>query len=130
MGFDLHINLNLSLDVNTGLPFVWGNNLEKKPYVPSDLEVPLKYRKWVWQRGHHFHYYIRSINESDLLSSTNVEHFLEKYPEWADVKNWMTLDGEDEESYTWTEKDHDDFKEALKWFASKIYIYFEVSWSY
>jgi hypothetical protein len=80
MGFDLHINLNLSLDVNTGLPFVWGNNLEKKPYVPSDLEVPLKYRKWVRQRGHHFHYYIRSINGSDMLSSTNVEHFLEKYP--------------------------------------------------
>jgi hypothetical protein len=128
MGFDLHINLNLGLDVNTGLPFVWGNNLEKNPYVPSELEVPLKYRKWVRQRGHHFHYYIRSINGSDLLSSTNVEHFLEKYPEWEDVKDSMTLDGEDEESYEWREEDHNDFKEALTWFAEKSH--FEVSWSY
>lgn len=128
MGFDLSITLNLRIDPQTGLPFFYAKDCSKQPYVPSEFEVPEKYRKWVQRRGHHFHYYLRSINGNDLLYSTYVENFLEKYPEWADVKNWMTLDDEDEESYGWTEKDHDDFKEALQWFASKNN--FEVSWSY
>jgi hypothetical protein len=40
----------------------------------------------------------------------------------------MELDGEDQDSYDWSIKDHDDFEEALQWFTSKEY--FSISWSY
>jgi hypothetical protein len=126
MGFDLFIKLSLLIDEKTGLPYVYDTNCSRQPYVPSDFFVPEKYRKRTQQRGHHFHYYIRDIDENG--SNTSAENFLDKYPDWEDVKRSMDLDGEDEESYGWTESDHTSFKEALQWFSSKIH--FDVSWSY
>jgi len=128
MGFDLYINLTLPIDQNSGLPYVYTTDNSKKSYSPSDFCVPEKHRLWLKQRGHIFHYYIRDIDGSDTMNTLHTEAFLEKYPEWEDIKSSMELDGEDEESYSWTEKDHDDFKEALQWFSSKEY--FSISWSY
>ena len=78
MGFDLSINLNLGLDLKTGLPYVWGKNYEKIPYVQSEFEVPEKYRKWIKQRGHHFHIYIKKFDEHG--HTVDVEQFLYDYP--------------------------------------------------
>jgi hypothetical protein len=128
MGFDLYINLTLPIDQNSGLPYVYTTDNSKKPYSPSDFCVPEKHRLWLKQRGHIFHYYIRDIDGSDTMNTLHTEAFLEKYPEWEDIKSSMELDGEDEESYGWTEKDHTEFKEALQWFSSKEY--FSISWSY
>lgn len=128
MGFDLYINLTLPIDQNSGMPYVYTTDNSKKPYSPSNFCVPEKHRLWLKQRGHIFHYYIRDIDGSDTMNTLHTEAFLEKYPEWKDIKSSMELDGEDEESYSWTEKDHDDFKEALQWFSSKEY--FSISWSY
>ena len=124
MGFDLFISLKLPIDPTTGLPYVYDSDSSRKPYTPSEFIVPEKYRIWLIQRGHVFHYYIRDIDET----SVGAESFLEKYPELEDIKESINLDGEDEDSYNWLEEDHNDFKEALKWFSSKEY--FSISWSY
>ena len=122
MGFDLTISLDLSINEDTGLPFVYGPNCERLPYVPSDFEVPLKYRKWVQRRGSVFHFYIRG--QQGYM--TSAENFLDDFPDWADVWNEMGSDGEDE--YDWTEDDHYEFKDAIAWFVAKSN--FTVSWSY
>lgn len=126
MGFDLFISLRLQIDPKTGLPFVYNSDSSRKPYDPSEFLVPEKYRKWAIQRGHVFHYYIRDLDEGE--PSASAETFLDKYPEWDDVKGMMILDGEDEDTYDWSETDHNEFKEALEWFSSKVY--FVVVWSY
>jgi hypothetical protein len=120
MGFDLNITLNVWIDAKTGLPFVWGPNSEKLPYVPCEYEVPEKYRKYMSQRGHHFHFYIGDIEGY----TTCVDTFLDTYPEWQDVLENMGW----EEKYEWTEADHDDFKEALNWLSKKHV--FGITWSY
>jgi len=124
MGFDLTISLNLSINEDTGLPFVYGPNCERLPYVPSDFEVPQKYRKWVTQRGSVFHFYIGGYEECECM--TRAENFLDEFPEWADVLGNMGTDGEEE--YGWTEDNHYEFKEAIKWFAAKSN--FTIQWSY
>jgi hypothetical protein len=53
--------------------------------------------------------------------STNVETFLENYPEWSDISN----DVED----GWSEDDHNLFREALRWLTQqKVNVI--VSWSF
>lgn len=124
MGFDLSITLNLRIDPKTGLPFVWGENSSRKPYVPSEFEVPERYRKWIEQRGRVFHFYITALDKYGY--STDVYTFLDNYPDWDEVLKDM---GPDNEEYDyWTESDHDDFREALEWFRAKEY--FMVEWSY
>jgi len=123
MGFDLSINLNLGLDLKTGLPYVWGKDYEKIAYVPSEFEVPEKYRRWVQERGHHFHIYIKKFDKHG--HTVYAEQFLYEYPSWLTVKKEL---GDKWEYEYWTEKDHDDFKEALQWFSSKNN--FVVDWSY
>jgi len=128
MGFDLYINLTLPVDEKTGLPYVYNTDYLRKPYDPSDFIVPEKHRERLKQRGHIFHYYIRDIDGSDTMNTVHTEVFLEKYPRWEDIISYMELDGEDQDSYDWSIKDHDDFEEALQWFTSKEY--FSISWSY
>jgi hypothetical protein len=121
MGFDLSITLSLRINLQTGLPFVWGKDYSHQPYTPSDFEVPEKYRKWVNRGGHVFHFYIKNIDEF----STSVASFLENYPEWNNVLKDMGPNGDYD---YWTLADHDEFKEALEWFNTKTN--FEISWSY
>jgi len=123
MGFDLSINLNLGLDLKTGLPYVWGKDYEHIPYVPSEFEVPEKYRKWIEQRGHHFHIYIKKFDAHG--HTVYAEQFLCEYPSWLTVKKEI---GDNCEYEYWTEEDHNSFKEALEWFTSKNN--FVVDWSY
>ena len=115
MGFDLTITINLYIDPKTGLPFVWGPGLTQKPYVPSEYIVPEKYRKWLDQRGHHFHAYIQKFNSD--TDSIDTWTFLEEYPDWDDVLKKI---GGNAKYSDWTKSDHDDFKEALKWFSKEL----------
>lgn len=128
MGFDLYIGLTLPMDDKTGLPYVYDIDNSRKPFDPLDFIVPEKHRERLKQRGHIFHYYVRDIIDGSDTMNTSTAAFLEKYPDWDDIKKSMDLDGEDEESYDWSENDHNKFKEALDWLSSKEY--FSISWSY
>ena len=113
MGFDLSIQLHLCMCPQSGIPFAWDTYLGKTYVNLSDYVVPPEFRKWVQARGRHFHSYILWCDES--TSSCDVGLFLENFPEWKDVDNW-------------TEKDHNEFKAALEYFAR--YPGYVVSWSY
>lgn len=110
MGFDLCIGMKLTLDPATGLP----------QHPVDALQVPDVFRKFIHQRGPHWHQYIKQFN-SDYEYETTAGEFLEYYPTWAEV----AAASDDDE---WTESDHDMFKAALIWFRQKGYFY--VSWSY
>ena len=123
MGFDLNIIINTDIDATTGLPFVWSKKLKHNcqaldcTYEPSVYQIPEKYRKYIHQRGHHFHYYILYFD--DTTTQCDVEIFLNYYPEWSD--NYSNDD--------WTIEDHNEFKECLQWLTSQSGI-FGIRWSY
>jgi hypothetical protein len=123
MGFDLVVNLNLPIDATTGEACVYDfkNPGGKRPFVPSEYTVPEKYRVYLVQRGPHFHSYIKPFGE--MCNQTSAELFLHYYPDWRQVKKDMG-----DEDYEWSKGDHDGFKNALKWMASKGV--FGLSWSY
>ena len=123
MGFDLMIMIDMEIDEKTGLPFVYYVNegfLDKKPYDPVEFQIPQQYRKYIVQRGYHFHDYIKRFSP-DCFKCT-VRDFLDLYPEWTDIK----------EDSCWSEEDHNDFKDALTWMVNKSpYIcVFDIYWSY
>jgi hypothetical protein len=127
MGFDLTITLNVSIDPQTGLPYIYyvDNNrfLNKKPYVPQEHKIPDKYLRFIEQRGSIFHSYIKQFEEN--VHDTSVACFLEFYPEWEYVEK------ENGTEYEWCEKDHYEFKEALEWMCSVSPVpIFNVCWSY
>lgn len=117
MGFDLTIHLNVRIDPETGMAC-------KRQFMASEYTVPEKFREYLIQRGACFHSYIKKYSED--VNITDVERFLEDYPEWLQVKE--DFGGED---YQWEEEDHDGFKEALKWMSSgKNTGVFLIRWSY
>jgi hypothetical protein len=122
MGFDLNVIINTQIDEVTGLPYILKlNPLFKKPYNPEDYKIPEEYRKYINQRGHHFHAYIKNFDDSTM--QCDAEIFLHYYPKWDDAK--YDILNEDE----WTKEDHYEFKECLKWLVSKSGV-FGISWSY
>ena len=123
MGFDINIIINTRIDKKTGLPFVWVNSNENKikSYNPEEYQIPEEYRKWIEQRGHHFHAYIKKFDDSTTQCDADI--FLHYYPKWADAK--YDILNEDE----WTEEDHDGFKKCLTWLVSKPGV-FGLEWSY
>lgn len=125
MGFDLTINLNVGIDPETGIAFVWDyKSTARIPFIPSEYTIPEQYHKYIHQRGSHFHSYITAYDESMTL--VEVERFLDDYPDWQTVKENM-----DDVDYDWTKEDHDSFKMALVWMNSgKNNGIFSVSWSY
>lgn len=116
MGFDLCIGMKMNLNPATGLPYVGGD-----PYDATSLQVPDVFRKFIHQRGDHWHQYIKQFN-SDYEYETTAAEFLEYYPKWRELS--AQLGAEDD----WSESDHDMFKAALIWFKQKGCFY--VSWSY
>jgi hypothetical protein len=126
MGFDLTIRIDMELDEKTGLPFVYYVNegfLDKKPYNPIEFQIPQEYRKYIEQRGHHFHEYIKRFSPDCMKAS--VRDFLDVYPDWSTIKESIY-------DFEWSEKDHEEFKDALKWMVDKSpYIcVFDIYWSY
>jgi hypothetical protein len=126
MGFDLSIHLNIGIDPETGLAFIWDlNGFGRRSYVQSEHMVPERFRKYLVQRGSHFRSYIAQF--SDEVSLVEIERFLDKYPPWSTVELDIERDGND----YWTESDHNEFLDALKWFSfGKNTGVFSISWSY
>jgi hypothetical protein len=128
MGFDLYINLILHLDPETGLPYVYvydakRQTLVKRAYSPEEHRVPEQYRKYIYQRGHHFHAYIQPFLEHTTM--TDAIQFLLSYPSWDSVLKECGSELMD----CWTEDDHNGFKEALEWMHMKEWL-FLIRWSY
>jgi hypothetical protein len=116
----------MEIDEKTGLPFVYYINegfLDKKPYDPVEFQIPQQYRKYIVQRGCHFHNYIKEFSP-DCIKCT-VKDFLDLYPEWSNIK-------EDIYDFEWSEKEHEEFKDSLNWMVNKSpYIcLFDIYWSY
>ena len=128
MGFDLTIDLKMSMCPETGKPFYYKYNEEKKSiekvYELPDLVVPEEKRPYLIKKGHHFHAYTDYFNEKDIFD-VDVDTFLDSFPSWDDVIESSYYKEED----GWTYKDHKQFKKLLKWCA-KQEPYFYVSWSY
>lgn len=126
MGFDIYIKLVLHLCRENGKPFFYDRKEDGdffKNYEIPDLEIPKQHRRFLQERGRIFHAYTGAFEYNDLYT-IDVEEFLDQFPEWEEVKDSDYYDENDE---TWTEEDHDQFKEALTWF-SKQKLCFEVSW--
>ena len=119
MGFDLNIIISIGVDEKTGLPFIYGENFEKKEYIPITYQIPEKYHKYISQRGHHFHNYI--LHFDDNTNQCDADIFLNFYPEWSEE---LIEDSDNE----WTIEDHNGFKECLEWLSSKHV--FGIRWSY
>jgi len=114
MGFDLLIQVCLPINPVTGAPSIWLPNGTYGDFNPADYTVPEEYRKFLWQRGSHWHSYIEAFDSYDCSAS----EFLHSYPEWSTMEGWDW----------WLEADHDSFKKALKWFSEKGC--FRLTWSY
>ena len=127
MGFDFTIQLVLHICPATGNPFVYATSSEKtyKEYSLSDIMIPEKYRRFCEERGSIFHAYTHTLSYHDVYS-VDISRLLEEFPDWDTV---LHSDWYDEDDDGWSEKDHDDFKEALVWFSEQPYR-FQASWSY
>lgn len=128
MGFDFFIQLVLHLCPETGKPFYYATSQEKglyKEYVQPELNIPEKHRRFLEQRGSIFHAYTHHFNEENIYT-VDVERLLEVFPEWEDMEDSSYYEGWEEE---WTQQDHNDFKEALKWFSESS-LNFQATWSY
>ena len=117
------IHLNLGIDPDTGSAYIWDKNgFGRKPFVQGEHVVPERFRKYLVQRGPHFHSYIQRF--ACDVSLVETERFLDGYPTWGSVV------GDIEQDY-WNESDHDGFLEALKWFSCGANAgIFSISWSY
>ena len=121
MGFDLNIEMCLHMCPDTGKPYYYGKNFEKVYEIPS-LEIPNELKPYLEQRGHYLHAYTFGWNEEEIYS-TDLESFLEEFPDWEDVVDHPSYD-----EY-WTEEDHNKFKKLLI-ILSACRASFRVSWSY
>lgn len=112
--FNLVIILNIGIDPETGLPFVYYENngiLDKKPYIPSEFRVPKEHCRFLRQRGNHLKSYIKSFDKK--CTQTAIDEFLMVFPTWNEIKNDNNFSKDN-----WSKFDHDDFKKAIEWFAS------------
>jgi hypothetical protein len=118
MGFDLEISCRLRLCHQTGTMFFYKSDLTKE-YVIPNIVVPEQFRRFINQHG----YYLRLYTSQSTDGATSADNFLDKFPEWTEILK----DNDYEES--WTEEDHNLFKEALEWLVKQP-IGFIVSWSF
>ena len=121
MGFDINIEMVLSMCKVTGKPYYLGANFEHI-YDIGDIVVPEHLKEYLVGRGPVFHAYTSDFNYENRYN-VSVYEFLEHYPSWEDVHK------EYEDHDYWTEDDHNKFKELLEW-CKKQCVDFRVSWSY
>ena len=112
---------------DTGKPYYYAADVRSsfmRIYDLSKLVVPKTYRRFLNQRGGIFHAYTTNVFEDYNTLGVSIADFLEKYPSWTAVKAF-----DEECNLYWTEKDHNEFKEALEWF-NKDCIQYRINWSY
>jgi len=125
MGFDLTIRCVLSMCSETGKPYYWLNS--ERVYTLPPI-VPEQHRKYLNQRGHHFHAYIERFKDYTHVYEMSVESFLDGYPTWETVMNSEIRKEYSIEEY-WTKKDHNGFERALEWLSRQMG-QFSINWSY
>jgi len=118
MGFYISINCTLDICNDTGRHFYYDGFQQVYTMPPI---VPKEYRGFVKMSGDIFRIYTRLITDE---TSTSVENFADKYPEWSDILESCDFD---ENSSSWNEVMHDMFYDALKWFSEKKISYI-ISW--
>ena len=129
MTVNLYVVIQVSMDPDTGKPFVWSSRGGKFERVPIDLAeytVDEKYRKYLQLTGEFLCYYIKAhgLSFSRRMTAT-PEEFLEHYPTWPEVvKDMDDTDGWD----CWKETEHNEFKSFLNWALTKNE--FRLSWDY
>ncbi len=129
MGLEIRIELHVQISESSGLPSVWVVNEENLftlvQFDPAVYIVPPEFRKFINQKGKFFNAYIETFMLEDSTPEVDCSAFLTYFPTWEDVQNSSEYEGC--ESH-WTEKDHNEFKQAMEWFESKGSFY--VTWSY
>ena len=130
MGFDLFIQLCLHMCPERGKPFYYGTNPDTgkidKIYELPQVEIPKKYRKYLYGRGHYLHVYTGYFNQNDVYDvSTNV--FLEHFPTWDTFAESEYYTDDDPDA--WTQENHEGFRKLLVYLSKQEYP-FAVSWSY
>lgn len=132
MGFDINIEMILSLCVTTGKPYYLSRASNEYHYTPPSVTIPEHLRLYLSGRGKYFHAYTYDLELAEMGHSVGAETFLEKYPSWETVLEFIDnqddLQGE-ESDCGWMEEDHDGFKELLTWCVNQD-VFFRVSWSY
>lgn len=130
MGFDINICLELLLCPSTGKPYYYGYNQDTltlgKVYALPDTQIPGHLRKYLVGRGHLFHAYTEYFNQQDIFK-TNVQTFLDVYPDWSTVMESQFYTDEYEDA--WNEDDHTAFKELLVFLTTQEATY-TILWSY
>ncbi len=125
MGFDFFISMVFNVCPSMGRPYYINSKWEKE-YDLSTLEVPEEYRKFFQLRGHFLHAYTEDWNDKDIFN-VHLEDFLEEFPSWETVKEWLEQHGYDQDE--WPEADHKAFKACLEWCVEQS-VNFYVYWSY
>jgi len=130
MGFDLYIQLNLHMCPETGKPYYYGTNKEtkriEKMYELPAIEIPKKYRNYLYGRGHQFHVYTDYFNNNDVYD-VSVNVFLEHFPSWDEFAESEYYTDDDPDA--WKQEDHETFHKLLVYLSEQPYP-FTVSWSY
>ncbi len=128
MGFDIVIQLTLTMCEETGKPYYLSydkeKNLLEKIYGVPDVEVPEHLRKYLRGKGHFYHIYTGYFEENDSRT-VPVEEFLEQYPKWEEVKKYEEY--HEEIRSCWSFEDHKNFKDLLQW-CNEAGPSFEVCW--
>jgi hypothetical protein len=107
----------------TGKPYYYASDNSRK-YDLSAATVPAEHRRMMQLRGGIFHAYTTQVYEDKDTVDVSVSDFLEKFPTWEEVHE------HDPECDYWTEKEHNEFKDALLWLNANNGIEYRVQWSY
>ena len=124
MGFDLVIQVRFFICENTGKLYYYQREGFDRIYGVPEMNIPEKWWKYIKLRGNIFQAYVEYFELRDK-NSIDVSELNDNYPIWWDVRD--SVDYEDGWEHEWTEKDHKEFREFIKW-CSKQDIPFFVSW--
>ena len=123
MGFDLFIYASFLVCPETGKPYCFASD-HSRNYDLSVATVPEKHRRMMQLRGGILHAYTTQVYEDKNTVNVSVYDFLEKFPTWDEVREY------DPECDYWTEKEHNEFKDALMWLNANNTVQYRVDWSY
>lgn len=111
MVFTISINCTFNICADTGRHFYYTGRGEKIYDMPQ--VIPGVHREYVNMSGDVFEIYTRLVTDE---TSTSVDNFVDKYPDWTDIEA---------EDYTadWSEEKHNGFYRALEWLAEQKICY-------
>ena len=122
MGFDLFIELRLTIDPFNGTFYAYGMH-GRETVRPERYDIPKEHLRFVWARGAIYHAYIQNIDTNE--TDADAMYFEKVFPSWSEVKDHEVFS---ECKEHWTEDDHKKFFSAIQWFSS--HPGFHVNWSY